>query len=168
MPAATVAKRRPTRLTSRQREIRSAARAQRSIYAARAQREQQLIEARARARAQTQQQSVAARTAYSQAVTGEQIARARAKANQAAQRSAPNAIQAAAVRSGTHAVGGAIGPSSGIGSTLTLILFTMAGLIVVYLLVTKAQQFQGFTQSLGVALGKLTSTQPLFQKVSTQ
>lgn len=142
----TAVKRTRQPLTETQRNIRSAERAQLRIQKVR--QEQQI--------------------AYSQAVTGEEIARARAQADITAQRQRRARIEQPVIRSTQGVVGSTVGPSSGFGSTMLLILFTMAGLILVYLLVTNANSFSGFTKSLGVALSKLTSTEPLFTKVSTK
>lgn len=168
MPTTTA--KRPARRpkpTEAQRNIRTAASAQRRVYAARAETVRKEQEARAQSRAEQYK----AREAYSQAVTAEQIARARAQANIRAERAAQRSSQSQTglvQRAAISTVGSTVGPSSGFGSTMLLIVFTMAGLILVYILVTRAQQFSGFTQSIGVALSKLTSTEPLFQKVSTQ
>lgn len=66
------------------------------------------------------------------------------------------------IGTGVSGTGRAIGSSEILSTTL----WTMFGLIIVYLLVTKANQFSGFTGSLSDLLHKATSTAPLFQVAS--
>lgn len=128
-----------------------------------------------RSRASAQKRTLQARANYEAEVTAQEVSRARQRATISAQRQQQSLGAQRAFQRQTRVenvaadTAGAIAkPGAGIGSTIALILFTMAGLILVYILVTKSQQFAGFTGSLGTALSKLTTTEPLFQKVTTK
>ena len=82
------------------------------------------------------------------------------------QRSIGSRVRERATTSTFNTVASTATPSSNSGLIMTTI-FLMAGLIIVYNLITKADQFSGFVGSAGDFLHKLSSTTPLFQTVST-
>lgn len=145
------------RPTVTQRNIRSRKRAQLEVL---------------RKRGEVKQQELQARAQVAAVITGEEIARARGRAQAAVSRQQGlyRARENERFRQSIISLPGTIGSTAapGLGSNLMLVISVMAGLIIFYLLVSKSEQTSGYLRGLGIALRKLSSIEPLFEKVSTE
>lgn len=133
---------------------RSRAAANKSVIAAR----QQASATATAQRQQAQEAAIAARTAGVAQQQQTRIAAAQTQRKQVRTERVQGQVASSAVSTFT--------PSSDSNIVMTT-LFLMAGLVVVYRLVTNSGQFSSYTGKMGDLLHKVSSTAPLFQVKST-